>query len=86
MMMEPQSERQENDILIPDALLKTILFRSSLILPNSPSYTLLTFSSIAMPLYSNALCNLFSPQNLLHNCNLSSFFSSPRAKQVIQFY
>lgn len=80
MMMEPQSERPENDILIPDALLKTILFRSSLILPNSPSYTLLTFSSITMP---HALCNLFSPQNLLHNCNLSSLFSSARAKQVI---
>lgn len=83
MMTVSQSERQENDILIPGALLKTILFHSSLILSNSPSYTLLTFPSIIIP---HTLCNLFPPQNLLHNCNLSSLFTSARAKQVIQFY
>lgn len=74
-----RAEGEENDILSSGALLlKTILFRPSLDLLSSSSYTLLSLPSTVTPC---VLCNLF-----LKICSVSATtFTRAKPKQVTQF-
>lgn len=76
-----RTEWQGNDILIPGALLKTILCSPRLIFFSSHC---LRFVTLPFIVFSDVLCNL-SPQNFLYYTT-TFCWSRARAEQVTKFY